>query len=751
MAAQSIIGRDPRQEERRLVFVSYSRSDFYFAEQLAVALRRRGLAVWFDVHKLSTGTDWSAAIDRAIVNCDTFVLVATRASLESPYVRRERDRAAELGRPQVAVTRARVRLPEALTLPTYDLTSSFAGGVDALASDVASGRATGWRRRMRLLPYPAGVCLVALAPALCVLFATVLCVLFLRKVVGHEAAFVEKTDVAIGLAGAMIALVSLWPAYTLWAFLRRRITWMYLRGGLFGMLVTAPVAVVTVDSLAGYVTTSPLDALLATSDEATLGVAPYVLALLVMGVSLAALVATELSTGVCRQLRTGTAPTRVRSRHIGPIPCPTDRRPVRSYRLFVSDDDASVGDEVRRALAEAGISESADAGAGVRDIVVLSDRTPSEWLSRDDLREPIAVAATSISLPVRGVLQRYQWVDYRARRRKTLRTLAADLAGEPVDDAQPERDVPERLQQIRLPLWVAVVEWTLFCMAVLATEVAAYALALRAFEGRRDLLWPTVLCLAVAPVPLLLARRLRRRRLKPGSLLAAVALCWAAIIGLGLDRMQQDMYPSYDLGSFSALTPMYPAIQAAIIALAWRSLRRWLPHRVHADATATPTLGAARGSLAWLAILVPGLLITVGGAVLMSPATGTVAPPSLAEATPDLQRGSADVCRDQADLNALGTPYSEANEAILNARSDTMKDAAFERRTRVVRRVVHELERFEPRTSWGEDVRTRLASGLERSERADRALRNDRISRWRWNRESRELRRAAADLMTPVC
>jgi hypothetical protein len=95
--------RDPTLEDRRRIFVSYSRRDFYFAERLAVELGRRGLAVWFDVHKLAAGTDWSAAIDQGIVQCDSFVLLASRAALESSYVERERDRAARLGRPQVAV------------------------------------------------------------------------------------------------------------------------------------------------------------------------------------------------------------------------------------------------------------------------------------------------------------------------------------------------------------------------------------------------------------------------------------------------------------------------------------------------------------------------------------------------------------------------------------------------------------------------------------------------------------------------
>jgi hypothetical protein len=80
--------RDPTLEDRQRVFVSYSRRDFYFAEQLAVELGRRGLAVWFDVHELAAGTELFPAIDRGIVQCDGFVLVAPRGALESSYVER---------------------------------------------------------------------------------------------------------------------------------------------------------------------------------------------------------------------------------------------------------------------------------------------------------------------------------------------------------------------------------------------------------------------------------------------------------------------------------------------------------------------------------------------------------------------------------------------------------------------------------------------------------------------------------------
>jgi hypothetical protein len=349
-----------------------------------------------------------------------------------------------------------------------------------------------------------------------------------------------------------------------------------------------------------------------------LGAAPPLLALLVVLACVIAAIATELASGVCRFLRTGTAPRRVRKRPIGAIPRPAGRRDaVRSYRLLAADEDAGVADEIRRGLAGRGIDRVADGREGDRDVVVLTDKTPAGWLSRDDLRLPLAVVATSIRLPVQGALHRFQWVDYRARRGQTLRALGRDLAGasDPAPDARVDPEIPERLQQLRLPLWVAITDWTLYCMAVLATLVVAYPAALLAFTDRPAHPWPSALCIAIATVLVLLARWLRRRRITLPMLLGAMALCWLAMIGCGLDGVLQAIFPSYDRGSVSAVTAIYPAASAVVIALAWRSLRRWLPRRARMGAPAEPALGAAYGSLAWLAILVPALATAVGAAL----------------------------------------------------------------------------------------------------------------------------------------
>jgi hypothetical protein len=707
----------------RRVFVSYSRSDFYFAEQLAVALRRRGIDAWFDVHELAPGTDWSEAIDRAIEACEVFVLVASRAALESPYVQRERDLAARVGRPQVAVRAGRVR--GLGPIPTYDLRSSFKRGAGRLASDLAAGTPTDWRPRVRL-PRPAGVAVYALAPALSVVFAVVLLVLFLQRVIGHESLAATHVGVRLGLVGSSVALAGLPAAWLLWAFLRRRLGWLYLRGSLVSMPLVAVVGVATVEQTAAALL--PLGAVVS-----ALGVAPEpirllaaeALAVLLIPVCLAVGVVTELSPGLCRYLRTGAAPRRIRSRHVGKVPRPDTGGAVRAYRLLAADDDAEVAEEVRRSLADVGIEEAAD---GERDVVVLTDRTPAEWLARDDLRDPLAVVATSLALPVRGVLQRFQWTDYRRRRRGTLKMLGHDLAATTGSDAEARSapDVPERLQHLRLPVAIVIVEWTLYSMAVLAAEVAAYGLALAASQGRRELVWPAAACLALAPVPFVLARRLRRRRLTPRLLVGVMAVFWAALIGLGLDRVLQVMFPSWDRGSFSAASPIYVAVSVVVVALAWRSLRRWLPRRIRGERSERPRLGYARGSLLWVTMLVPAIVSSVGTAVL-------AAPPKPIELAAD------DVCRDRAGLEALSNPVAAADQARHRAILGGTREqaiAAFERRTRVATGAVHALELFQARSSWGAAMQQRLTAALVRTVRADQAYLAREIDGKTWSRSA---------------
>ena len=469
-------------------------------------------------------------------------------------------------------------------------------------------------------------------------------------------------------------------------------------------------------------------------------VAAEVLAVLLIPVCLAVGVVTELSPGLYRFLRTGAAPRRIRSRHVGKVPRPDHGGAVRAYRLFAADDDAEVAEEIRRSLADAGIEEATE---GERDVVVLTDRTPAEWLARDDLRDPLAVVATSIALPVRGVLERFQWTDYRLRRRGTLKMLGRDLAAATGAGAEARSapEVPERLQHLRLPVAIVFVEWTLYSMAVLAAEFAAYGLALAASHGRRELVWPAAVCLALAPVPFVLARRLRRRRLTPLLLVGVMAVFWVALIGLGLDRVLQVAFPTWNRGSFSAASPIYVLSSVVVVALAWRSLRRWLPRRIGGDRSERPRLGYARGSLLWVTMLVPAIVSSVATAVLAAPAK-------------PIELAADNVCRDRAGLEALSMPVAAADQARHRAILQGTREqaiTAFERRTRVATGAVHALERYQAHSSWGAAMQQRLIAALVRTVRADQAYLAREIDGKTWVSERLQLNAVADDMATPTC
>ena len=82
------------------VFVSYSRTDYYFAELLARHLSRRGVPVWLDVKDLTPGRSWDRDLEDALDRASSMVLVSSPRSWERPNVRQEwnaqRNRANEL-------------------------------------------------------------------------------------------------------------------------------------------------------------------------------------------------------------------------------------------------------------------------------------------------------------------------------------------------------------------------------------------------------------------------------------------------------------------------------------------------------------------------------------------------------------------------------------------------------------------------------------------------------------------------------
>ncbi|MCB9112582.1 MAG: SUMF1/EgtB/PvdO family nonheme iron enzyme [Anaerolineales bacterium] len=70
------------------IFISYSRTDKDYVKRLVDALETRGFNVWYDLEML-TGDEWVEHITNRIDACDAFIVVMTKSSEFSKWVRRE--------------------------------------------------------------------------------------------------------------------------------------------------------------------------------------------------------------------------------------------------------------------------------------------------------------------------------------------------------------------------------------------------------------------------------------------------------------------------------------------------------------------------------------------------------------------------------------------------------------------------------------------------------------------------------------
>lgn len=74
---------------QKRIFISYSRSEMYYAEALTLGLQRAGFDVWFDLQQLEPGCIWLEEIAKGLQSCDELILVVSRSALTSPWVTKE--------------------------------------------------------------------------------------------------------------------------------------------------------------------------------------------------------------------------------------------------------------------------------------------------------------------------------------------------------------------------------------------------------------------------------------------------------------------------------------------------------------------------------------------------------------------------------------------------------------------------------------------------------------------------------------
>ncbi len=70
-------------------FISYSHEDTSFMEELVRSLKRKGIRVWGDFEDLTGGQDWQKEIQRAILECQYFLVILTPDAVESEWVSNE--------------------------------------------------------------------------------------------------------------------------------------------------------------------------------------------------------------------------------------------------------------------------------------------------------------------------------------------------------------------------------------------------------------------------------------------------------------------------------------------------------------------------------------------------------------------------------------------------------------------------------------------------------------------------------------
>jgi hypothetical protein len=75
--------------KQRGTFISYSRSDKEFALDLARELKSAGFLVWLDQLDIPTGLRWDDEVEKALHECEIFLIILTPASISSNNVKDE--------------------------------------------------------------------------------------------------------------------------------------------------------------------------------------------------------------------------------------------------------------------------------------------------------------------------------------------------------------------------------------------------------------------------------------------------------------------------------------------------------------------------------------------------------------------------------------------------------------------------------------------------------------------------------------
>jgi hypothetical protein len=115
------------------IFMSYSRRELGFVDDLVSKLEEEGYQVWLDYRVLVPGTPWKGQIDKGLKEADTVLLVVSRASLASKYVALEWQHFLETNKRVILLIFEAVDLPKELEkFEWVDFRGSYKAGLKEL-------------------------------------------------------------------------------------------------------------------------------------------------------------------------------------------------------------------------------------------------------------------------------------------------------------------------------------------------------------------------------------------------------------------------------------------------------------------------------------------------------------------------------------------------------------------------------------------------------------------------------------------
>jgi hypothetical protein len=120
-------------QKQRRTFISYSRINKEFALKLALELKSAGLDIWLDQLDIPIGEQWDDAIEKALEDCEIFMVILTPASSMSDNVKDEIGYAIDSGKRILPILLENAKVPLRLRRLQYvDFTTkSYEEGVES--------------------------------------------------------------------------------------------------------------------------------------------------------------------------------------------------------------------------------------------------------------------------------------------------------------------------------------------------------------------------------------------------------------------------------------------------------------------------------------------------------------------------------------------------------------------------------------------------------------------------------------------